>query len=374
VYSYYRIVVKFLPDKIMRRRLRIAQVAPIIESVPPKKYGGSERVVHALTEELVKKGHEVTLYASGDSQTSAKLVSVYPRSLREARMKDLYLMNDLTILNTGIVYKTEEKFDIIHDHNAPFSLPIANMSRTPVVITMHNHFTVTNRYLFQTFTRAHLVAISQSQADSAKNAKVSGVIYNGLSMKHYPFSLKSDGYLLYVGRISPEKGLHHAIEVAQILNTPLVIAAKLDPKDMQYYKEYIEQSLSNEYVKWVGEVGEKERNELMSKALCLLHPVTWKEPFGLSMIEAMATGCPVIAFNQGSIPEIIEDGKTGFIVHDIQEMVEAVMRIDTIDRYECRRHVLFKFNAQNMTDSYEKLYYKIVAESQIVPGYMRKSS
>ena len=346
-------------------KLKIAQIAPLVERIPPKKYGGTERVVYSLTEELVKRGHEVTLFASGDSMTSAKLVSVYPRSLREAKIKDLYGLNDLTLLNIGMAYKTEDQFDIIHDHNGIFSLPTANKSLTPVVMTIHGPFTTTQRRLYGSFNNPTFVAISKSQAQAApKEVSVVDVIYNGLDMKHYPFSLENEGYLLFVGRISMEKGAHFAIEVAQELNLPLIIAAKLDLVDMQYFNEYIGPRLSNgevnQQIRWIGEVDEEKRNKLMSRALCVLHPVTWCEPFGLTLIESMACGTPVVAFNKGAIPEIIVDGETGFVVEDVEEMAEAILKVSQIDRQKCRHHALENFNSKIMTDKYEEIYIKLL--------------
>lgn len=348
-------------SKTSKKALKIAQVATIVERVPPKKYGGSERVIHTLTEELVKRGHLVTLFASGDSITSARLVSVYPRSLREAKIKDMYGLNDLTLLHLGTPYTMQDQFDIIHDHNGVLSLPIAQQSKTPVVATMHGPFTATNRRLYGVFRNPNLVAISRSQAKFAPSlSNVSSVVYNGLNMNGYPYSLQNDGYLLFVGRISMEKGTHHAIEVAQNLDLPLIIAAKLDALDLSYFNEYVGPRLSDERIRWVGEVDEAERNRLMSKALCMLQPITWREPFGLTLIEAMACGCPVVAFGRGSIPEIIIDGKTGFTVEDMEGMIEAVEKIGSIDRSFCRKYVLENFNEGKMTDGYEDVYWRIL--------------
>jgi glycosyltransferase involved in cell wall biosynthesis len=339
--------------------MKIAQIAPIVERVPPRTYGGTERVVHSLTEELVKRGHEVTLFASGDSISSAKIQSVYPRSLREAKLPDIYGSNPWTLLNFGLAYDMQDQFDVIHDHTMPLSLPAANVASTPVIGTMHGAFNATNRKLFQTLRHPNIVSISQAQIFSAPNINHLGTVYNGLPMEHYPFSNEHEGYLLYVGRIAMEKGVHHAIEVADQLDMPLIIAAKLDPTDQQYFKGYIEPRLSNR-IKWIGEVDEEERNKLMSKAKCFLHPVTWREPFGLTLIEAMATGCPVVAFNKGSIPEIIKTGVTGFVVEDSESMIDAVEGIDVIDRAACRDHVLTNFSAVKMADNYEELYKKLV--------------
>lgn len=345
------------------RSLKIGMISSIIERVPPEKYGGTERVVYTLTEELVKRGHEVTLFATADSKTSAELVSTYPRALRKAKVNDLYGLNVWTTLNIGLAYAQHQQFDIIHDHTDPFGAALANLVDIPVVLTKHGPFSSEYKKLFTTFQKPYLVSISDSQAKNVSDLNYMGTVYNGLKMDHYPFSQKNRGYLLFVGRISMEKGVHHAIKAAQILNLPLIIAAKLDRVDIPYFKEYIEPQLSEQIV-WVGEVDEKERNQLMSHALAFLHPVTWPEPFGLTLIESMACGCPVIAFDMGSIPEIVANGKTGFVVKDVDEMVEAVSNIGKISRRTCREYSLDNFNEQRMTDGYEDVYYEILDKSK----------
>lgn len=344
--------------------MKIAQIAPLIESVPPEKYGGTERVVYALTEELVKRGHEVTLFASGDSKTSAKLVSVFPKALRKAKMQDLYGSNVYTNLNYGLAYSRQYQFDIIHDHLGHVSLPTANLSQTPVVMTLHGAFTPENKRIFEILNKPYYVSISNSQREPVPNLHYAGTAYNGLYMEDYPFARGNEGFLLFVGRISMEKGVHFAIEVAQYLNLPLIIAAKLESVDLPYFNEYIGPRLSDQ-IRWIGEVSEEERNKLLSKALCFLHPVTWREPFGLTLIESMACGCPVVGFNKGSIPEVIRHGKTGYVVDDINKMIEAVEKIDSIDRAECRKHALENFSAQKMADKYEQIYRKIIQEKRL---------
>lgn len=339
--------------------MKIAQIAPIIERVPPKKYGGTERVVYTLTEGLVKRGYDVTLFASGDSQTQAKLVSVFPKGLREARMKNLYGPNITTLYNLGLAYSRQDKFDLIHDHTAPFGVAVANIAFTPTVLTLHGAITTDDKKLYQTLNRPYYVSISKAQRKPAPSLHYAATIYNGLDFSNYPFSPSPDSYLLFVGRICLEKGVHIAIEVAQYLDLPLIIAAKLEEADLGYFKQYIEPRLS-ETVRWIGEVTEAERNKLMAKALCLLHPITWAEPFGLTMIEAMACGCPVIAMKLGSVPELIANGKTGFIVSDIDEMISAVLNLDKINRQFCRDHARKNFNQDRMVTSYIKVYNKIV--------------
>lgn len=338
--------------------MRIAQIAPIAERVPPVTYGGTERVVHALTEELVRRGHDVTLFATGDSITSAKLSSVYPRALREAKLKDIYGTNLWTLFNFGKAYERQDEFDIIHDHNGFVSLPTAHIARTPVVMTCHGPFTAENRHIYRELHRPFLVTISDSQATVA-GLNYAGTVYNGLDFTAYPFSVDHDGYLLFVGRISPEKGVHVAIQTALNLNMPLIIAAKLDPFDRPYFNQYVEPFLSNK-IQWIGEVDEEERNRLMSRAYCFLHPVTWREPFGLTIVEAMACGCPVIGMDMGSIPELIKNGETGYVVRSLEEMIDAVYEIEKIDRARCREHVFTNFNASRMTDGYEAVYRKVI--------------
>ncbi|MDB5225516.1 MAG: hypothetical protein JWL87_468 [Candidatus Adlerbacteria bacterium] len=341
--------------------MKIAQIAPLAERVPPKKYGGTERVVHALTEELVRRGHEVTLFASGDSQTQARLESVYPRALREAKFNDLYGTNDLTMLHMGVAYELQDEFDIIHDHMAPLSIPIANLATTPVVATVHGPFTGENRKLFELLRGPNIVTVSQSQLYPLPNINHAGTVHHGLSMEHYPFSAEHDGYLLYVGRIAADKGVQYAVDVAQVLDIPLILAAKVEPIDLPYFKQYIEPRLS-ERIKWVGEVDEEERNRLMSRASAFLHPVVFREPFGLTLIEAMACGCPVIAFNRGAIPEIIKTGVTGFVVEDVEGMIDALHNIGTISRAACREHALQNFNVSRMADGYEAIYRKLLGD------------
>jgi glycosyltransferase involved in cell wall biosynthesis len=346
--------------------MKIAQIANIAERVPPKKYGGTERVVYTLTEELVKRGHDVTLFATADSITSAKLISVFPKSLREARVKDLYGYNLYSLLNMGTAYAHHKEFDIIHDHNPHMSLPLANVISTPTVMTWHGPYTPEVLNYFSKLNRSNFVSISNSQAEPAKGViNLIGTVYNGLNMQDYPFSNQHDDYLLFVGRISKEKGVHIAIEVAARLKLPLIIAAKLDrvvPIDMQYFYRQISPRLKKygSQIKWVGEVDEIERNKLMSRAKCFLHPITWQEPFGLTLIESMACGCPVVAFGKGSIPEVVSDGKTGFVVKYFEEMVDKIKHIGEIDRKYCRDYALTTFSGVRMATGYEKIYEKIL--------------
>lgn len=353
--------------------MRIGMVASLPESVPPKKYGGTERVIYHLTEGLIARGHDVTLFASGDSRTSARLVSVVEKSLRRLKTKDLYGFNTPTMMNIGAAYAMQDRFDIIHDHNPHISLPTANIARVPVVVTWHGPFDEQVTPLFQLLNKPYVVSISDAQGKPAPGVNFLGTVYNGLPMENYPFSDQPEDYLLYVGRIDAEKGTHIAIDVAVQLGKKLIIAAKADV-DVQHIRQYFEREVEprlqahKNLVTWIGEVDETERNELMAKALCLLHPVTWPEPFGLTVIEAMGCGCPVVAFRRGSMPELISSGRTGFLVDDFDEMLEAVRRIGSISREECRRHSLRNFSADRMVEGYINAYETAIRQSRIKSG------
>lgn len=342
--------------------MKIAQIAPIAERVPPQKYGGTERIVHQLSEGLVKKGHQVTLFATGDSITHAQLKSIYPQGLREAKVKDPHGINPWTLLHLGWAYSFQEDFDIIHDHNNPISLPMANNAKRPVVMTIHSPLDETNQKLLSTLKNPNFVSISYSQIANATNVNFVDTVHNGLDLADREFSSSPDGYLLFIGRMSPEKGPHLAIEVAERIGLPLVMAAKVDEVDKDYFSQYIAPKLSQK-ITWIGEVTDEEKGQLYSKALAFLHPVTWPEPFGLTMIEAMASGCPVIGFNKGSVAELVIDKMTGFVVDNIEEMVESVRQIDKIDRHETRKYALTHFGSSLMVDRYEAIYQQVLSRT-----------
>ncbi len=337
--------------------MRIAQLAALIERVPPKRYGGIERFVHYLTEELVRRGHDVTLFATADSETKGKLVSSAPHPLREMHVADTAAF---TLLNVAKVYNNAKDFDIIHNQLDYYALPTAHLSPTPTVTTLHGPVTLESRHIYEEYKHLNFVSISNAQQKKAGHLNWRANIYHGIPAEDFPYNGKPKDYLLFVGRISLEKGTHIAMDVAMALNKKLIIAAKLDKDDVDYFNKYVAPRLYNENVHWVGEVNDQERNKLTSEALCMLHPVTWPEPFGLTMIEAMVTGCPVIAFKEGSIPEVVADKETGFVVEKKKDMIKAVKKIGTISRKECRRHVERKFNLKHMVDAYEKLYDEIV--------------
>lgn len=357
-----------------RRKLRIAQIAPIAEKVPPDKYGGTERIVSVLCDGLVERGHDVTLFASGDSKTRANLKYCVEKSLRDISINNRYGTNELTMLHAGVAYSFQDDFDIIHDHLGNLSIAAANLATRPVLMTLHGEMNENCQRLYQSLRNPYLVSISKSQRNRALFLNHVATIYHGLNFENFPTSRRSQRNLLFVGSIQMEKGVHFAIDVAQKLKMPLIIAAKTNDVEKPYFEKYIKPRLRGGYVRIIGEVDEKTRNQLMSEAYCFLNPVTWQEPFGLVMIEAMACGCPVIAFNQGSIPEVVSDGKTGFVVEDVSEMLQKVKLIDKIDRAYCSRYAREKFNAQKMIDAYEEVYWQVLEDfaqrniSWIAPG------
>lgn len=355
--------------------MRIAQVAPLVESIPPKKYGGTERVVSVLTEELVKRGHDVTLFATGDSTTSARLHAAYPRAQRLDFPAPSIQRSIWGLRSVGVAYTMQDDFDIIHDHTQWLGASVANISKTPVIMTLHGAITDETKALFESLRNPYLVSISNAQREPAPELNYIGTVYNGMPTKEYPYSSGNDGYLLYVGRICEEKSPHLAIKVAQVLNLPLIMAAKVEEgRSKEYFLKHVKPYLSKK-IQWIGEVDEKERNRLFSRALCSLHPVMWPEPFGLTLIEAMSCGSPVIAFNKGSIPEVIQDGRTGFVVQSVEEMIAAVKKIHTINRLYCRLYAQKNFSAEKMTDGYESVYKRILREryegAQTIPSDAR---
>ncbi len=337
-------------------------IAAPIERIPPRKYGGTERVISALTEELVRRGHKVTLFASGDSKSSAELESAFPSPLRKAYPNPNEIMKRIqaTLLHLGKAYARQNEFDIIHDHTSYFGMSYAQSCRVPVVSTLHGELSKENISMYEKLDKPYLVTISHAQQKFAPQLKYMATIYNGLNMQHYPFGNTHRDYLLVVGRFTPEKGIHNAITIARKLNMALIIAAKLEEQNREYFETKIKPFL-NGNIQWVGEVTETQRNSLMSRARCFLHPLEWEEPFGLTIIESMACGTPVVAFSKGSMPEIIQSGKNGYLAKNIPEMIEAVKNIDNIDRAYCRRYALQNFNAGKMAQEYEMVYESILA-------------
>lgn len=335
--------------------MRIAQVAPLYESVPPKLYGGTERVVASLTDELVRRGHDVTLFASGDSTTLAKLVPVIPQAVRLSgpiREPHAYQMLEL-----GMVFERAEEFDIIHCHVEYFGLPFTRLSSTPVLTTLHGRLDMLElQPIFWEYRDANLVSISNNQRKPLPFANWVATVYNGVDLDLYKFERRRGDYLAFLGRISPEKGIEQAIELAKKTGLPLKVAAKVDDADRQYYEHQVKPLLDHGLVEYLGEIDQAQKNAFLTKALALVFPIHWPEPFGLVMVEALACGTPVIAGRFGSVPEIIEDGKTGFICDSVEEMALACSRLSQISAAECRRQVERRFCSQVMTTAYEQVY------------------
>jgi glycosyltransferase involved in cell wall biosynthesis len=344
--------------------MRIAQVAPLYESVPPKLYGGTERVVSFLTEELVRMGHEVTLFASGDSKTQARLVPGCSRALwRDPGCKET-LPQHVKLME--LVFADVSRFDLIHFHCDYVHLPLLRRLPCPSLSTLHGRVDIPEvRTLFEEYADIPLASISDNQRRPVLSANWQGTVHHGLPRDLHPFSEKSEGYLAFLGRISPEKRLDRAIEIARRTGRRLKIAAKLYAEEDVYYRETIEPLLmqARDFVEFVGEVGGREKDEFLGKADALLFPIDWPEPFGLVMIEALACGTPVIAWKEGSVPEVIEDGVTGFVVDNIDEAVAAVNRLQWLDRHDCRHAFETRFDAARMAEEYVAIYRRLAGHA-----------
>ncbi len=351
--------------------MRIAMVAPLMEAVPPQCYGGTERVVSVLTEALVRRGHRVTLFASGDSRTDAELVACSPAALRtDPAVRDC---TAYAIMQVDLVYRRAAAFDLIHNHVGPLAYPLARTCPVPTVTTMHGRTDIAEeRLLSRHFPAQPRIAISDAQRALLPDANWAATIPNGIDLSHYRFRPDRGGYLVFLGRISPEKRPDRAIAIARAVDMPLVIAAKIDPADAAYYEETIAPMIrANPSIAFIGEVDEREKDALLGGAYAYLFPIDWPEPFGLTMVEAMATGTPVIAYRAGSVSEVVVDGVTGFLCESVEAMVEAVGRVPAIDRGACRAHVERHFTAGIMASRYERAYRKIL-DGERIPGADRE--
>ena len=340
--------------------MRIAQVAPLYESVPPKLYGGTERVVSWLTEELAAQGHEVTLFASGDSLTTARLIPACAQALRLNSESIDPLTHHVTLLARLLQHKDE--FDLIHFHIDYLHFPLSRHERLPHITTLHGRLDIPDLVpLYQEFFEMPVVSISDAQRAPLPWINWQGTVHHGLpeiTFIQYP---KMGQYLAFLGRISPEKGVEQAIEIARRSGMPLKVAAKIDRSDIDYFERRIKPLMDHILIEFVGEINSLEKNEFLGNAAALLFPIQWEEPFGLVMIEALACGLPVIAYPRGSVPEIIEDGVTGFLAHDVTEAVQAVQKISTIDRRVCRAEFEKRFTSKRMARDYLAIYERIVA-------------
>ena len=344
--------------------MRIAQVAPLYESVPPYGYGATERVVHYLTEALVALGHHVTLFATADSTTSAELVPICERGLwRDARVWDTLTHH---VREVEAVLQRAGRFDVVHFHIDPLYFPIARRLPCAHVTTMHGRLLPADHGpLLREFSDAPLVSISASQRQPIPGANWQATIHHGLPADAFSFSEKHEDYLLFLGRMMPEKRPDLAIEIARRSGCRLKMAAKVHPGEKAYFNEQIAPLIeaNREVVDYLGEVGGAERVELLSKAQALLFPVQWPEPFGMVMIEAMACGTPTIAFRNGAVPEVLEEGVTGYMVDSADAATEAVSRLDTIDRRKCRNVFDARFTSARMARDYINVYEALLAQT-----------
>jgi glycosyltransferase involved in cell wall biosynthesis len=358
-------------------RLRIAQLAPPFESVPPTAYGGTERVVSTLTEELVRRGPDVTLFASGDSTTAARLVPIVPHALRHADPPS----NDFSAHRAAIyrtILREIDDFDIVHSHLDFEGFGLAEATSRPLVTTLHGRVDAPRLFpIYRAFADLPLVSISAAQRLPLANANWLATVHHGIDLDEFTFTARRGGYLAFLGRISPDKGLDVAIRVARRVGLPLMVAARPplafgdDPevqRDRQYYEQVIQPLLRDPGVELIGEVGGDVKDRFLGNALALLFPIRWPEPFGLVMAEALACGTPVIALRQGSVPEIIEHGLTGFIGHDEDDLVAAVERLSEIDRARCRAEAELRFSPRAMADRYEQVFATMLSTAPRPPA------
>jgi glycosyltransferase involved in cell wall biosynthesis len=338
--------------------MKIAQVAPLWERVPPPTYGGIELVVSRLTDELVRRGHEVTLFASGDSQTLANLEAVYPRALRlDPNVKE-YTAYEM--LELSQVYQQAAEFDLIHSHVGISALALANLVSTPTVHTLHGSFTQDNRNVYSHHQKQSYISISDAQRQI--NLNYVGTVYNGIDPNDYPFVDKPQDppYLAFLGRFSPEKGPQHAIAIAKQTGWRLKMAGKVDAVDSEFFEKEIAPQIDGQQIQFLGEINHAEKTELFGNAAITLFPITWQEPFGLVMIESMATGTPVIGMNLGSVPEVIAHGVTGFVCQTYEEMAAMLPKALELNRRTCREYVENQFSVIQMVNGYEAVYEQII--------------
>jgi len=346
--------------------MRIAQIAPLTEAIPPKLYGGTERVVAYLTEALVRLGHQVTLYASGDSRTSADLRPACERALRLD--KKTFEPCAVHVYLAERVFQEADQFDFIHSHIDYLAFPLLRRSPTPHATTLHGRLDIPNlRNLFREFSDEPVISISNYQRVPLPGANWQGTVYHGLPNDLYRLHETPGKYLAFLGRISPEKRVEDAIQIARRAGMPLKIAAKVDKADREYFEGSIKPLLKQGGVEFIGEIGEGEKDEFLGNALSLLFPVDWPEPFGLVMIEALACGTPVIARSRGSVPEIIEHGITGFIINSIEEGVASVKQIPRLNRKQCRNTFEARFSDTRMATDYVALYDKLIDARRTQP-------
>jgi glycosyltransferase involved in cell wall biosynthesis len=350
--------------------VRIAQVSPLYESVPPQYYGGTERVVHFLTEELVRQGHEVTLFASGDSVTQARLAAMCEHSLRLDPKSVDALAHHLLMLER--VFRSADEFDVLHFHIDYLHFPLSRRAGRPNVTTLHGRLDIADLPpLYREFQDMPLVSISDAQREPLSEARWLATVHHGLPADLFHLDERRGDYLAFLGRISPEKRVDRAVEIARRAGLPLRIAAKIDAADKTYFDQEIAPLFDQPFVDYLGEIGEGEKQAFLGGARALLFPIDWMEPFGLVMIEAMACGTPVIAWPGGSVGEVMEHGVTGFIVEDIDDAVEATRATETLDRRQVREVFDRRFTAERMARDYVAVYETLLSDHAEPPQLRR---
>lgn len=356
------------------KKLRIAQIAPLWYNIPPEKYGGTELVVCNLTEELVRMGHNVTLFATGKSKTSAKLFSVYPDSLIENGIK--WHNSEYNLLNLQKAVEMQDKFDIIHSHILKWDLFFAPFSKTAFVSTIHSLLgtgkkeelkTSMTLKMYQNFPKHKAITISDSQRKLAVvDLDFLGTVYNGVRLDTLKFNEKGGDCLIWISRFARKKGAREAIKIAKRAGMKIILAGRIEDEPEEiYFNTYIKPEINDRDVFYLGELNKKELSDFYGRGKALLYPISWHEPFGLVMAEAMACGTPVIAYKMGSAPEVVKDGVTGFVVKDENAAVEAVKNLDKINRADCRKWVEEKFSSEVMAKGYEKIYYDLIRKKPI---------
>lgn len=347
-------------------------ISTLWETTPPHLYGGTERIVSYVTEELVRRGHDVTLFATGDSKTKAKLISTYPRALYRDGIPWTSYYDSLSLYSRAMEYSINNNVDIIHSNAPYYSLPFVPIIQIPMIHTIHGNIgsdivAGDKIRMLEEFKNANFISISNSQR-RIKKLNFVATVYNGIPIQAYDFKKEKGKYLVWLGRFTPVKGAKEAIKIALKLEMPLILAGKIDwavERDKSYFKQFVEPNLKGK-IEYIGEVAHKEKNKFLGNAYCLLNPLSWDEPFGLVPVEANACGTPVVAFARGAMPELVENGKNGFLVKpgDIDGMVGAVKKIGQIDRSTCRRHVEENFTIEKMVDGYERVYEKITQNAK----------
>jgi glycosyltransferase involved in cell wall biosynthesis len=339
--------------------MRIALVAPLYESVPPKYYGGTERVVSNLAEDLVNLGHDVTLFASGDSVTRARLIPVIEKSLR----MDQNCIDQTAphVLMVEKVFEDTSRFDVIHFHIDHFQLPLIRRHAIPALTTFHGRLDIPDLIpLYKEFREIPFSSISNSQREPLPWLNWQGTIYHGLRKEAFRLHQKSGDYLAFLGRISPEKGIDSAVEIAKKTGMKLRVAAKVSALDKNYYEEYVKPLFDHALIEYVGEIDETQKNQFLGEAFATLFPIAWPEPFGLVMIESMACGTPIIAFRRGSVPEVMIEGLSGHVVNNVEEAVQAIRKLDSFDRRNCRLVFEERYLSSRMTREYVKIYERLI--------------